>query len=183
MRLKLAAALVAAAIATPAFAQDAGGDFNGFHLEALAALDHTERNNDEQTTAAWGAGAGFDFATSGGIVVGAEGEYMESELNNCVGVVCTRAGRDYAIGGRIGFLVDPVVLLYVKGAYANSRVSTVNAGTGTVLTRANLDGIRGAVGVEYNNGGMFTVRMEYRYTDYETNFRRHQALLGLGIRL
>ena len=47
---------------------------------------------------------------------------------------------------------------------------------------ANADGVRVGAGAEYAIGPNSYVKAEYRYSNYEGGFERHQALAGFGFR-
>jgi outer membrane immunogenic protein len=183
MRKFCAALLLAATFATPAFAQDAAGDFAGPHIQIVGGVDHVNVGGQSETGAMYGIGAGYDFATSGGAVFGIEGEASLSTVSQCdpSDDVCVQADRDLYIGGRGGFLVHRNVLAYVKAGYTNARAELEDT-TGTDLGSVKLDGVRGGMGLEYNGGSPFTVRLEYRYSNYENDVARHQGVLGRGLR-
>lgn len=183
MRKFSAALLLAVTFATPAFAQDAAGNFTGGHVEIVGGVDSPRADGDTETGFMYGIGAGYDFQ-AGNAVFGVEGEAALSTTSECdtTASLCVESGRDLYIGGRGGFLVAPSVLAYVKAGYTNARATLEDAITGDDLDHRNLDGIRGGIGLEYNGGSPFTVRLEYRYSNYEDDVSRHQGVLGVGFR-
>jgi outer membrane immunogenic protein len=182
MRKLGAALLFAATFATPAFAQDRAGNFSGVHFEVVTGVDHISADDESETGFMYGVAGGFDFQ-AGGAVFGVEAEAADSTTNQCDAAIdlCIETGRDLYVGGRGGFLVHRNVLAYAKAGYTNAR-AVLEDTTGTHLDSRNLDGIRAGAGLEYNGGGNFTVRFEYRYSNYESDFSRHQGVLGLGLR-
>lgn len=184
MRKLGAAILFAATISTPAFAQDAAGNFAGGHVQVVGGVDHLSADGEGETGFMYGIGGGYDFATSGGAVFGIEGEAALSTTNQCDVLlnVCLEAGRDLYIGGRGGFVVARQVLAYAKAGYTNARAVLEDNATGANLDSRNLDGVRVGAGLEWNGGGPFTVRFEYRYSNYESDLSRHQGVVGLGLR-
>ena len=170
MRMIYAAALVAAVSATPAFAQDAPAAFNGGHIEAIGGYDSISGGGDSESGVAFGIAGGYDFR-SGGAVFGIEAEATESTVEDA-GV---EAGRDLYIGGRVGGVVGGRGLLYVKAGYTNARASF--GGTGITF-----DGIRAGAGVEWLVGRNFSLRAEYRYSNYDSDLSRNQGIVGLGFR-
>ena len=178
MRMVHAAAILAAASAAPAFAQEQAPNFSGGHLEAIVGLDNVSAGGESQTGALFGIAGGYDFRR-GGAVFGIEAEAAEATTEECDGGICFEAGRDLYVGGRVGGVVSENVLLYAKLGYTNARVILDD---GVTSVGANADGIRGGVGAEILAGGRFSVRTEYRYSNYEGGFSRHQGVLGLGIR-
>lgn len=179
MRKMILSALAgtAALAATPAFAQGERPVFQGGHVEAITGYDHV--NNSGGDGIMYGIGAGYDFRT-GGAVIGIEGEVLESTTGECAGNLCVDASRDFYIGGRVGALVAPRVLLYGKVGYSNARVEVTN---GNVSDSTNLDGIRAGAGLEVQfRNSPLSMRAEYRYTNYEQGVERHQGTLGLAFR-
>ncbi|HEV7661476.1 MAG TPA: porin family protein [Allosphingosinicella sp.] len=171
MRIIFAAALLAAASATPAFAQDAAPAFSGGHIEAIGGYDSISGGGDSQSGLAYGIAGGYDFR-SGNTVFGIELEAAESTTEDS-GV---EAGRDLYAGARIGAVVSPTVLVYAKAGYTNARATVSGLGG------ANFDGIRAGAGVEILLGSNFSIRGEYRYSNYEDDLSRNQGVIGLGFR-
>ena len=194
MRKYLLAGLMAGAAlaATPAAAQDAA-NFSGPRVEGIVGYDTTDVEDEGSSGIAYGVGLGYDFQT-GGLVVGVEGEASDSTLDECVSDVdlvgdelCVDAGRDLYIGGRIGAAVSRNVLLYGKAGYTNARIALdyEDGTTGTALDfeeGENLDGVRIGGGVEFALGPNAYARTEYRYSNYEQGFDRHQVVAGFGFR-
>lgn len=190
MRKYIAAALLAGALAAPAHAQEAE-PFSGIKVEGLVGYDTTDVEGTDADGLAYGVGIGFD-KQSGKMVFGIEGEAGESDLGECVdGVVvpadtlCARVGRDLYAGGRIGAVIGSRTLLYAKAGYTNARVKTVYdtgvVGTETT-TSGNLDGVRVGGGLELALGKSAFAKAEYRYSNYEQGFDRHQGVVGFGLR-
>lgn len=178
MRIIHAAALVAAASATPAFAQTAPA-FSGGHVEAISGYDSVHGGGDSTGGILYGIGAGYDFR-SGNAVFGIEGEAAESTTGDCDGGVCVDASRDLYIGGRVGALVSPTVLLYAKAGYTNARVEVESGGVSAGTT---FDGVRGGAGLEWAiPNSAISMRTEYRYSNYQDGLSRHQGVLALAFR-
>ena len=190
MRKYAFAAFLAASVATPAFAQDTA-PFTGFRLEGLVGYDSAGNEDvDNDSGVAYGVGAGYDFQM-GNMVAGIEGEYADSTVDECVqdfevagDELCAQVGRDLYVGGRIGSLVGPQTLLYGKAGYTNARLETeYDPVTGdNVEVGDNLDGVRLGAGLEHAIGPNSFVKAEYRYSNYEDGFEKHQALAGFGFR-
>jgi len=195
MRKYFLAALLAGAataVATPAFAQEAS-PFSGVRVEGVVGYDTTDVEGENSSGVTYGAGVGYDFQ-AGGVVLGVEGEASDSTLDECVtGVnvagdeLCASAGRDLYAGGRIGYAVGRNVLLYGKAGYTNARLSIDyedgTAGTALDFSNAeNLDGVRVGGGLELALGPNSYAKTEYRYSNYEQGFDRHQVVAGFGFR-
>ena len=195
MRKYLLAALLAGttiAAATPASAQEAS-PFSGVRVEGIVGYDTTDTDGDNSDGIVYGVGVGYDFQM-GGVVLGVEGEVTDSSVDECFSDVdligdelCVQAGRDLYVGGRIGAAVSPNVLVYGKAGYTNGRVALDydDGTTGTTLDfeeGENLDGVRVGGGIEFALGSNSYAKAEYRYSNYEQGFDRHQVVAGFGFR-
>ena len=206
MRTIFTACLIAAAVVSPALAQESA-PFTGAHIEALAGYDALGVGNQDLNDASdgvmYGVSAGYDFQL-GGAVAGIEGEYTDSTTKrrgNELLIVGDSArldtDRDLYIGARLGFAVGPTTMLYAKGGYTNAKLKAeYNNGPGVLSTEGGtLDGYRLGAGVEQKFnifGPSGFVKAEYRYSNYknldfgaadiDTDLDRHQALVGVGIR-
>jgi outer membrane immunogenic protein len=94
-------------------------------------------------------------------------------------------GRDIYVGARVGTTVGANTLLYAKAGYTNARVRTTYDGPGTALdfdVGENLDGFRVGAGAEFALGPNSFLKTEYRYSNYEQDFAKHQVVAGFGFR-
>jgi len=200
---------VAMASAAPAFAQDRA-PFTGPRVEALVGYDSVRSGNEDAGDESiegltYGVGAGFDFDL-GGVVLGVEGEYAESEgsqefgqtIDGTAFLGSIEVGRDIYVGGRIGVPVTPRTLLYAKAGYTNTTVDSVFASpTDSAAFNASVDGYRLGAGVEQMLGRNLYLKAEYRYSNYnglrfdddvfgdedvDIDLDRHQVMAGLGFR-
>jgi len=191
MRFLIASALLAgAAIASPAFAQDAPSkEFQGAKIVATTGIDRVNASGEGETGLSYGGTAGYDFQ-SGKTVFGIEAGIDGSTAKRCdTGVLaagdqlCVKTGRDLYVGGRLGAVVGGKALLYVKGGYTNARaVADYTSGATSTKTGENLDGWRAGAGVELNLSRNLVGRVEYRYSNYEQDVSRHDGLVGLGVK-
>lgn len=215
--LALFAAVSAAAIAVPAQAQDNDGTFTGPWVSGIIAYDNSRAGSDVDNDAdedfddgvngvGYGIGAGFDF-DAGGIVLGVEGEWMESEAstegdidsNVGLGITNLETGRDLYVGGRIGARVGENAMIYAKGGYTNAAYNVLASdGTTDTETDVKLDGWRAGAGVEVAITSNAFVKAEYRYShytegqveapsgattgDFDVDVDRHQGVIGVGLR-
>jgi outer membrane immunogenic protein len=189
-------AVIAAAAATPAFAQDAHGI--EAYAGAIGGWDHVRVSVGvgSKDGFVYGGVIGAQTHVGGAAVVGLEGEIdgattKETEHDVLVAgdTASIKAGRDFFIGARAGFVVDENTLLYVKGGYTNARFSaSYDDGAGTHLSDGqNFDGYRLGAGVEYSLGHL-KFRGEYRFSDYGhlniagidtgVSGQRHQIVFG-----
>jgi outer membrane immunogenic protein len=191
MRKYLVAALFAATAATPALAQTAETNLGGFRLEGLAGYETTDVEDEGADGLTYGVGVGFDVQ-SGRAVFGVEAEAMESEIDQCVSDVefsgdtlCANAGRDLYAGARVGTALGSNALIYAKAGYTNARINldyTRGVVGDEVRTRENLDGVRVGGGVQFGLGTNLYAKAEYRYSNYEQGFDKHQGLVGVGFK-
>jgi outer membrane immunogenic protein len=192
MRKLVLSALLAGTIASPALAQQTG-NFSGPRIEGIVGYERADIEGEDSDGVSYGVGLGYDFQT-GGMVVGVEAEAADSTVDECVtGVslatdeLCAELGRDLYVGGRVGAAVSPNVLLYGKAGYTNNRAA-LDYEDGTAATTLdfergeNLDGLRVGGGLEFALGPNSFAKTEYRYSNYEQGFEKHQVVAGFGFR-
>ncbi len=192
MRYFAFAALLAGTIATPAFAQDSS-PHAGFRVEGIVGYDRTDVAGDGADGIVYGVGAGYDFQ-AGNAIFGLEAEASDSSVNECVVDVtlagdelCGSFGRDLYLGGRVGAVVGGNTLLYAKAGYTNASIG-LDYEDGTAATDpdfsvgTNLDGVRAGAGAQFGIGANTYLKTEYRYSNYEQGFDRHQVVAGFGFR-
>jgi len=192
MRKYIFAALLASTVAAPALAQNAA-PFTGPRIEGIIGYDTADVPGDNSEGVLYGAGVGYDFQI-GGLVAGIEAEATDSTVDQCtpdflvVGdELCAQVGRDLYAGGRIGTVLGSSTLLYAKAGYTNARLQTeYEDGTGGTVadfeTGDTLDGVRLGAGLEYGIGPNSFIKAEYRYSNYEQDFEKHQGVVGFGFR-
>lgn len=196
MRFLIASALLAsAAIATPAFAQDAPAPatdkpFQGFSITAITGVDSASAFGESGTGVIYGGQVGYDIQ-SGKAVFGLEGEVAGASTKYCFNPsattqFCDKAGRDLYAGARVGYVVGNATMIYVKGGYTNARDSVSYTDSVTPANNSkgagNQDGFRAGVGVETKLGTNLVAKAEYRYSNYANTYSRNQGVVGLGFR-
>ena len=201
-KLMLAALATSAALAAaaPAAAQTTTGQpFTGFRVEGLIGYDSLNdrqgKDNSSSDGVLYGAGIGYDIP-AGPVILGAEGEITGSSSDtrsNNVTVPGDQfrlgAGRDLYASARVGYIISPVALGYVKAGYTNAKFDAryTNAGV-TNVNSQEVGGYRLGAGLEYAISPNTFVKGEYRYSHYDEldgvgiNPNRHQLLAGLGLR-
>jgi outer membrane immunogenic protein len=192
MRKLIFAALLAGTAATPALAQDTP-DLSGFRIEGIVGYDRADVENQGTDGVLYGVGVGYDFQ-AGNAVFGIEAEATDSTGDECgttgalVGdELCVSAGRDLYVGGRVGAVVGRNTLLFAKAGYTNARVNVAyNDGDPAIPAdfagHENLDGVRVGAGAQFGIGANSYIRTEYRYSNYQDGFDRHQVVGGFGFR-
>jgi outer membrane immunogenic protein len=195
------ALLASAAFTAPAFAQEEA-PFTGPHIEGIVGYDDV---SDGDGNLLYGVNAGYDFQL-GGVIAGIEGEFADSDVNGRANDILTtgdslrlNTDRDLYVGARLGFAVSPSTMLYAKGGYTNAKFeSRFDNGAGTIYNNGvTADGYRLGVGVEQKFklfGPSGFIKAEYRYSnyknldigendyDFDVDFDRHQAVVGVGVR-
>jgi len=218
MNIKIASLAAASlvAMATPAMAQTASEvPFTGVRVGGEVGFDHirTGSSEDVDTTrdlkqsidgVEYGAVVGYDFAAGDKLRVGAEASTAERDFNNDNPTVfnlgSVQADRDIYVGGRVGYVMSPSTMVYVKGGYTNARYATVGSnGTVDLNQRLDTDGWRAGAGAELAVGRNAYIGAEYRYSKYseaEVDFDgntpdssrfnldtdRHQVVATAGLR-
>ncbi|MGE4322055.1 MAG: outer membrane protein [Sphingobium sp.] len=171
----LTAILVAGMGIVPAHAQDVV-DFSGAKIGAIVGYDQVRLGyggeHESKDGFLYGLTVGYDASIGAGIV-GIEGEFSDATTKDSATDLAglgerwkLSAGRDLYIGARLGFPVNPAVLLYTKAGYTNARAKLSVSYEGDTASESDtLDGYRIGGGAEFSNGGHFA-RIEYRYSDY-----------------
>jgi outer membrane immunogenic protein len=145
---------------------------SGFRVEALVGWDRPSVDGFHADGVLFGVGAGYDVAVGQSVSLGIDAEASDSTAKK--DDVSTR--RDLYAGGRANFAVSPKANVYIKGGYTNARLHVSGLGSG------NLDGFRVGAGGQYSVGGKAYVGAEYRYSNDEAGFERHQVALTVGTR-
>ena len=182
--IAFSAVATAALTATPALAQSVQGP----RVEALVGYDAPRiKINDggivgtfKDEGVVYGVGAGFDFALGNGPSFGVDIEASDSTIKETNVAGTLRAERDLYAGGRVSFpLGADGSNVYLKGGYTNARIS---AQSGALRVKEDLDGYRIGGGAQFALAGKAYVGGEYRFSDYESDVRRHQIVATLGTR-
>lgn len=178
-KLALAAFAAVAVVASPASAQTA---LTGGRVEVLAGLDRVNADDFHDSGLAYAINVGYDFAAGGNVSLGFDLEAGDSTVTKKlrIGTVDTsiRAKRDLYAGARVNFGLDDKTIAYLKAGYSNARVSF-----GTIVAPNNeLNGWRFGVGANRLIQGNVFLGGEYRYSNYEDGYARHQVLGSIGAR-
>lgn len=160
------------------------------YLQVHGGLDSVSVQGESEEGAAYGLAAGYDITLSDNLFAGIEASLDDSSTKACVSdffvlgdKTCVRTGRDLAAIVKLGTQVGPNGQLYVLGGYTNARiVASYDDGFTKVSGGENGDGLRLGAGYRHNFSDRFFGKIEYRYSNYESDFSRHNALAGLGIR-
>lgn len=176
-----------AAVSSPALAQESVA--GGLRLEAMVGYDVIRAEFDEaedrrDTGGVFGGAAvGFDFPFGSALSIGADAELTLATTDEETELGEVKAKRDLYVGGRITGNISESVALYGKVGYTNLRVRLNSEDEDEEFDLAgNLDGIRGAVGVQFRGDDRTFYGFEYRYSNYEADVVRHQGMVLVGYR-
>lgn len=188
----LAAMLAASAFAAPAFAAPVSGGrveaIIGYDMSRVEAFDlGIDGFDDKEGGLLYGIGAGYDFPVGGTTSVGIDAEVTEAGTNWRIAgggdSVSVDIGRDLYVGGRITTAVSDSFNVYGKAGFTNTRVSADISLDGDIANEGgNADGWRLGAGGQFAVGQNAFVGVEYRYSNYEADFSRHQVVGSLGFR-
>ena len=167
MKTAIFAAIAAATVSVPAFAQDAA-PFTGPRAGVTMGYDKVHGGDGFS----YGVSTGYDLAVAPRITSGPEVSFSDSTAK--FGGV--DASRDLAASVRLGYVVTPQVLAFGKVGYANSRYEVPG-------DHQTLEGVRYGGGLEYSVTPRTYISAEYQRTEYENNFGgRDAGVVGVGFR-
>lgn len=218
------AAISTLALAVPAFAQGAdvapdapNRTFSGPRVAATLGYDISRSGSSVDNDNAprgqkqsidgmvYGGEIGYDMPVGTNLVVGIDGEVTGSTARwrqgpevNTFNLGRVSAGRDFYVGGKIGYAVSPKVMFYAKGGYTNASYKLQGTdGQTSEDYRITASGYRVGGGIEYAFSPKTFGRIEYRYSNYgRANFNfdgntsqrfnidtdRHQVVASYGLR-
>ena len=205
--------------ASPAMAQDANLPFTGPRVGVEVGYDHLRSGSTEDVDTtrdikqsidgvAYSGVIGYDAAVAPDVRLGVEASLGDSsarrDYNNDQPTVFNlgrvSAEREYYVGGRLGYVTSPNMMIYVKGGYTNQRYDYEGTdGTIDLRQKLDTDGYRIGAGVEYALTPNTYLGAEYRYSNYskgELDFAgntpdssrfnvdtdRHQVMVTAGYR-
>lgn len=185
MKYLIGAAVAAMAIVAPASASDQVT----YRVEAHGGWDRVTVGGGEDDGVTYGLAVGFDIPLGATAFVGLEGSADLSTTKDCfasvIGAFCEKAGRDLSAVARLGLNVTPGVKLYALGGYTNARITdsfrSINPAFASFKISTNGDGYRLGAGTEIKLGKAAYTKLEYRYSDYEGGYARHQVIAGIGL--
>jgi len=154
-------------------------------LQAEAGLDSVSIEGFSTEGVAYGVTAGYDVPLSGGIFVGLQGTVADSSTKECVTAgleeACIRTGRDLAALVRLGTRTGERSSIYLLAGYTNARIRlTYDDGVDSFEIGENGDGVRVGAGGQLDLSDSVFIKAEYRYSNYEADFSRHNALIAVG---
>jgi outer membrane immunogenic protein len=182
MRKFLVIAASAAAVALPAAAHA------GAYAQVQTGLDSVSVAGDSDEGVAFGGALGYEFPIGDKMFAGVEASIDDSTTKECESDIltlgdraCVKTGRDLSLVARLGTQLGEKSSVYVLAGYTNARIkATYNDGVDSVSDGENGDGFRLGAGYKLNFSDKLFGKLEYRYSNYESDFSRHNALVAVG---
>jgi len=186
---------LAACAALAVSASAAAAPVSGARVEALIGVDRVSLDLgdvgfEDETSGeglVFGLGVGYDFAVGPRTAIGIDleasttptgQEFKEGDL-----VADISFTRDLYAGAQLTTSVSESVNLFFRAGYTNQRVRITATDEFDIFSGSdNLDGVRGGAGLQFALGASAYVGAEYRYSNYEADITRHQAVASLGFR-
>ena len=192
--LKFVFASALALSAMPALAADEANAFNGPYVgiqggwqqdrQTLRVTTNTGavQASNNNSGLAYGGQIGYDLRLSPGTVLGFEGSLTgrtgTGTLSDGTNSIDISQGRTFTATARLGYLVNPQGLLYVRGGYANTRFKLDD---GISQISGNRDGYTVGAGYEHMLGTNVSARVEYAYSGFGSeNFASFTPALGVN---
>ncbi|MBY8823216.1 outer membrane protein [Sphingomonas colocasiae] len=180
----IATAVLAALAAAPA------AHAEGLRAELRTGYDNVSAAGESSDGVAYGFAIGYDGNVGDKSFLGFEAGYDDSTTRECVRNVavagdrtCIGAGRDLSVIARAGYRLTEKSSLYLLTGYTNARVlASYRSGTTRTKSGDNLDGFRVGAGYQLGISDKIYGKVEYRYSNYEADFSRHQGMVGLGVK-
>ena len=181
---KITLVAVAAMLAAPAAANAQA------YVQVQTGIDSVSVLGESDEGVAYGIAAGYELPVSETMFAGVELSLDDSTTKECASDVlvvgdeaCVKAGRDISAVVRLGTKLGETSKLYVLGGYTNARIKlTYDDGVTSDSLGENGDGFRLGAGYQHDFGGNLFGKIEYRYSNYESDFSRHNGVIALGMR-
>ncbi len=171
--------------AAPAMAETDGA-FTGPYVAVVGGWDRMQANDAHKDGFLYGGQAGYDLG-AGKVRFGPELEVTGSTQKGCSPIddalSCAKAGRDFFVGGRVGYVASQKALVYLTAGYTNARYTGSVSEAGTIVSDdKDHSGGRVGAGIEYALTKNMFVKTEYRYSRYSDSISRNQVIGGIGVR-
>ncbi len=180
--MKIIAFAALAALSAPAFAETVpfSGGFVGVQggwqqdrqrldvTGTSAGVPYASQFRDSQSGVAYGGQVGFDFKLSPNFVLGLEAAATgrtgtDGTTDSFGNTYRLKTGRTFDGTARLGYLLSPDSLLYVRGGYSNAKfIADLNTSHGSI----NKGGYVAGVGYEQYLASNISARIEYDYSKY-----------------
>jgi outer membrane immunogenic protein len=190
MRTTIIAAVLAAGLIGSAAQADSDTSFRGFRAEIQGGGDRLQSEGVHDDTVAVGGAIGFDGTIGQKIVIGPEFSYWRGRGQNVTdgvsgGEITHKSLNELGAGVRVGYLVQPKLLVYGIGGYVNDEQRKTFTGTATeagFYNHFHTDGYQLGGGVEYSLMDHVYTGLGYRYSNYDDHTARQRLFVSAGIR-
>lgn len=184
------AALAAAAAIVPAAAHAQA------YVQIETGLDSVHVLGESDEGVLYGIAAGYEFPLGGSVFAGVEAGIADSTTKECESLsyspappfsaytetACLKSGRDISAVVRLGTRLGEESAIYILGGYTNARLkATWDDGYSKYSAGDNGDGFRLGAGYQHTFGKNFFGKVEYRYSNYEGDFSRHNGVVAVGV--
>lgn len=164
MRKFVVLAASAAAFALPAAAHA------GAYVQVQTGLDSISVAGESDEGVSYGAALGYEFPLSEKLFAGLEASIDDSTTKE-FGI---ETDRDLSVVARLGTKLGEKGSVYALAGYTNARLEADGLGG------QNFDGFRLGAGYKLNFSEQLFGKVEYRYSNYEYDLSRHNALVAVG---
>jgi outer membrane immunogenic protein len=117
--------------------------------------------------------AGYDYRVNRTVVAGVFFDYDLSDISTNADLPLLFSSGDHrhswALGARAGYLVSPATLLYLAAGYTRAGFDFGTLGGVDHIGGVDLQGYFLGVGVEAQLAGNWSLRGEYRFTQFDPN--------------
>ncbi|HEX9931226.1 MAG TPA: porin family protein [Allosphingosinicella sp.] len=189
-------AVIAAVAAFGAFATPAAAaPVSGGRIEALVGWDRLTLSLEDEgfnedlggDGIVAGLGVGYDFpvgaTTSFGVDLEASMTPSGQEFEEGGLTADIDFDRDLYAGARVTTALSDSMNLFFRAGYTNQRITITVADQFDIFSESgSIEGIRGGGGLQFALGTSAYVGAEYRYSNYEADVSRHQAVGSVGFR-
>jgi outer membrane immunogenic protein len=188
--------LLLSAAALAAFAAPASAaPVSGARVEALVGWDRLSLSLEDEgfdedlggDGVVVGLGVGYDFPVGGTTSFGIDleasltpsgQEFQEGNLSADIDFE-----RDLYAGARVTTALSERTNLFFRAGYTNQRINITVVDQFDIFSESgSIDGVRGGAGLQFALGDSAYVGAEYRYSNYEADVSRHQAVGSIGFR-
>lgn len=178
-------------------APDRGATFRGIRIEGNIGGDRFRSQGRHHDKLGYGATVGWDGMIAKRFVFGPEASFWRANDWNEIcgpgsagGTVCQKSFEEWSVGGRVGMLVTPNLLVFGRGAYVtNEQRKRFDAPAGQTgyYDHYNTNGYQVGGGVEYSLGRdvmhmPLYVGAQYVYSQYHDHTSRQRVMGSIGIR-
>jgi outer membrane immunogenic protein len=110
---------------------------------------------------------GYDWRLGPRWVVGAFADYAFSEIEADAGTISVTIDNQWAVGGRLGYLLSPTTLLYGNAGYTQADFLLRDSFSPDFNIAEALRGVFVGGGIEHAVSRTISLKLEYRFSSYD----------------